>query len=170
MPSSTGSVQDLAFRDMYEIFPRDVVEVCRQATARSSEAQGQAYGRVGAHASGEQRLIAITKPQHCVGTGPYPGCVLGGRYHGTETSRRSAQGERSELPPLLRVDDGHHGCRYAEARVFLRMRGAGQTGVLRRRTGRHASAVTGLAPRTATKPKSSSPTCSGANGTIVHCH
>ena len=55
-------VEKLAFKDMYDIFPEDVVEVCRKGnievfttgkTVRSEEWVP--------HASGEQRLISITK-------------------------------------------------------------------------------------------------------------
>jgi len=54
--------EDLAFKDMYETFPRDVVEVCRVGNRtvftekRSITTEEWVY-----HASGERRLLSITK-------------------------------------------------------------------------------------------------------------
>jgi PAS domain S-box-containing protein len=55
-------VEDLAFKDMYDIFPKDVVEVCRQGNIEVFST-----GKPGCteewmpHVSGERRLLSITK-------------------------------------------------------------------------------------------------------------
>jgi diguanylate cyclase (GGDEF)-like protein/PAS domain S-box-containing protein len=55
-------VADFAFKNMYEIFPPEIVEVCREANIKVFETGNPEYTEEWLpHASGEQRLISIAK-------------------------------------------------------------------------------------------------------------
>ncbi len=55
-------IEELAFKNMYEIFPPEVVEVCREANIKVFETGKPEYTEEWMpHVSGEQRLISIAK-------------------------------------------------------------------------------------------------------------
>jgi diguanylate cyclase (GGDEF)-like protein/PAS domain S-box-containing protein len=55
-------IEDLAFKSMHEVFPPEIVEVCREANIKVFETGSPAYTEEWVpHVSGEQRLISIAK-------------------------------------------------------------------------------------------------------------
>ncbi len=112
-------VEDMAFRDMYDIFPKDVVEVCRQSNvevfATGKPVRSEEWVP---HVSGERRLISILKSPRLRGDGTVQHVVCSAeditdrkraeeelRRTNEELARRATELEQSRDAVLSMMED-----------------------------------------------------------------
>jgi PAS domain S-box-containing protein len=111
--------EEMAFRSMYDIFPKDVADLCREGNIEVFTGGKQVYSEEWVpHVSGERRLISILKSPKLRRDGTVEYVVCSAE---DITARRHAENQLSELNATLeqRVESRTGELREAQAKLYL---------------------------------------------------